>query len=112
MRPCRARYGLLPLLLLLAGTPAKADDPAFTLTLKDHKFVPAELTVPANVRFKLTIKNQDPTPAEFESHDFKAERVIAGGREATLTLGPLKPGSYVFFDEYHEKDTKGRLVAQ
>jgi heme/copper-type cytochrome/quinol oxidase subunit 2 len=107
----RASFALLPL-LLLAGPPAAAEDPAFTLTLKDHRFTPTELTVPANVRVKLTIRNQDPTPAEFESHDFKAEKVIAAGREVTLTIGPLKAGSYGYFDDYHEKDAKGRLIAQ
>jgi heme/copper-type cytochrome/quinol oxidase subunit 2 len=111
MRLHRASFALLPL-LLLAGPPAAAEDPAFTLTLKDHRFTPTELTVPANVRVKLTIRNQDPTPAEFESHDFKAEKVIAAGREVTLTIGPLKPGSYGYFDDYHEKDAKGRLIAQ
>jgi uncharacterized protein (DUF58 family) len=111
MRPHRACVVLLPLLLAAAPT-ARAQDAAFTLTLKDHKFVPAELEVPANVRIKLTVKNEDPTPAEFESHDFKAERVIPGGREVTLTIGPLKPGTYGFVDEYREKDTKGRLIAK
>jgi heme/copper-type cytochrome/quinol oxidase subunit 2 len=111
MRLYRAGFALLPL-LLLAGPPAAAEDPAFTLTLKNHSFTPTELTVPANVRVKLTIRNQDATPAEFESHDFKAEKIVAAGREVTLTIGPLKPGSYAFFDDYHEKDARGRLIAQ
>jgi len=112
MRSYRAGLALLPLLLLAVPQSARADDPAFTLTLKDHKFTPAELTVPANVRVKLTVKNQDPTPAEFESHDFKAEKVIPGGREITLTIGPLKPGTYKFVDEYHEDVAKGQLIAK
>jgi heme/copper-type cytochrome/quinol oxidase subunit 2 len=112
MRLLRASLALLPVVLTLTVPPASAEDPAFVLTLKDHKFTPAELTVPANVRVKLTIRNQDATPAEFESHDFKAEKVVAGGREVSLTIGPLKPGTYGFFDDYHEKDARGRLIAQ
>jgi heme/copper-type cytochrome/quinol oxidase subunit 2 len=106
------RPSLALLLLLAAGQAASAEDPAFTLTLKDHRFTPAELTVPANARVRLTIRNQDATPAEFESHDFRAEKVIAAGREVTLTIGPLKPGSSGFYDDYHEKDARGRLIAQ
>ncbi len=87
-----------------------ADPPAFELVLKDHKFAPAELTVPAGQRVKLTIKNQDATAAEFESHDFKAEKVIPPGGEASVLIGPLKPGNYRFYDEFHEKSAQGRLV--
>ncbi len=111
MRPYRAGLALLPF-LLLAAPAAKADDPAFALTLKNHKFDPAELTIPANKRVKLTVKNLDPTPAEFESDDFKAEKVVPAGREVTLFIGPLKPGTYEFHDEYHEAESKSRLVVQ
>ena len=110
MRLSRHALALLP--FLLAAAPASAADPAFSLTLQNHKFSPEELTVPANTRVKLTIKNLDPTPAEFESHDFKAEKVIPAGREVSLTIGPLKPGSYAFYDEYHEADAKGRIVVK
>lgn len=116
MRLSRARLALVPLFAVAlapaASLPVRADDAAFTLTLKDHKFDPPELTVPANVRVKLTVANQDKTPAEFESHDFKAEKVIPAGKDVSLTIGPLKPGTYTFFDEYHEKDTRGRLIVK
>lgn len=109
----RLALAALPVLLLLApGQAARADDPSFALTLKDHHFTPAELTIPANARVKLTIRNLDPTPAEFESDDFKAEKVIPAGREVSLTIGPLKPGTYEFHDEYHEDASKSRLVAK
>src|SRR4029077_21294920 len=92
--------------------PAQADDPSFSLTLKDHKFTPAELTIPANKRVRLVVKNLDPTPAEFESDDFKAEKIIHAGREVSLTIGPLKPGTYEFHDEYNEAASKSRLTAK
>jgi len=109
------RY-ILPSLLavaLLASTAAfGADDPSFELSLKDHQFTPAQLTIPAGKKVKLTVKNLDPTPAEFESHDFKAEKVIPAGKEGTLFIGPLKPGTYGFFDDFHKSSTKGVLVAE
>ena len=77
---------------LATAQPALADEPTFNLTLKDHHFTPAEVTIPANTRVKFIVKNADTTPAEFESDDFKAEKVIPAGREVTVIFGPLKPG--------------------
>jgi plastocyanin len=104
---------LLPVCLTLAlGSAARAEDATFSLSLKDHRFAPAELTIPANQRVRLVVKNLDATPAEFESKSFKAEKVVPAGREVSLTIGPLKPGTYEFFDEYHEAETKGRLIVK
>jgi plastocyanin len=89
-----------------------ADDLSFELSLKDHTFTPSEITIPAGKPVKLTIKNLDSTPAEFESEDFRAEKIIPGGGEVSLHIGPLTPGTYGFFDEFHEDETKGTLVAK
>ncbi|MFC5519964.1 cupredoxin domain-containing protein [Polaromonas jejuensis] len=97
---------------LLAAAAGWAADTTFNLSLKDHKFTPAELTIPANTKVKLVVKNLDATPAEFESDDFKAEKVIPPGKEATLFIGPLKPGKYEFHDEYHEAVSKTYLIAK
>ena len=110
MRPL---FSALLFVAAVAVAPAfAADPPAFELILKDHKFAPAELTVPAGQRIKLTVKNQDTTSAEFESHDFKAEKVVPGSGEVVLFIGPLKPGSYKFFDDFHEKETRGIIIAK
>jgi hypothetical protein len=92
--------------------PALADSPAYTLTLKDHKFTPAELQVPANQKFDLKVVNQDTTPAEFESHELHREKVVTGGGQITVSVGPLKPGTYEFFDDFHERETRGRIIAK
>jgi hypothetical protein len=109
------RFTVAALAALLSVAPclaASADDPALSLTLKDHHFSPAEPTIPANARVRLVVKNLDPTPAEFESDDFKAEKVVPAGREVSLTIGPLKPGSYELHDEYHEDESKSRLIVK
>jgi len=54
----------------------------------------------------------DDTPAEFESHDLKREKVIPGNSEGTLILGPLKAGTYSFVGEFHEKTAKGSIIAK
>jgi hypothetical protein len=96
----------------MAAEGPPADTPAFTLTLKDHAFAPAQLTIPADKQVKLTVKNLDATPAEYESEDFQAEKVVPANGEISLFIGPLKAGTYGFYDDFHEDETKGTLVAQ
>ena len=103
----------LAVVLLVAVVPlAWADDPTFEITLKDHRFSPAEISVPSNTKVKLVVKNDDATAAEFESRKLNREKVIAGKSQATIFVGPLKPGEYDFYDEYHEKSATGKLVAK
>jgi hypothetical protein len=96
-----------------AGSAALAEEPSkVTLTLKDHKFSPAEPTAPAGKPILLEVLNQDGTPAEFESKAFRVEKVVVGGGKVTVNLLPLKAGRYRFYDDYHEATTEGFLVVQ
>jgi plastocyanin len=99
-------------MLFTAASLAWAQEMTFEITIKDHKFTPSELSVPSNTKIKLVVKNEDPTPAEFESKKLKREKVIPGKSQATIFVGPLKPGEYPFVDEYHEKTTTGKLIAK
>ena len=101
---------LLAALLALSGPISQALAQDFSLTIKDHKFDPAELQVPAGKEFTLKVVNSDVTAEEFESDD--VEKLIAGGQSATITLGPLDAGRYEFHGEYHEDTAKGALVAK
>ncbi|GAB3771619.1 cupredoxin domain-containing protein [Ramlibacter monticola] len=96
----------------LALTTAAAAEPEFTLLIKNHRFEPTELKVPAGQRVKLVVHNQDSTPEEFESHSLNREKVIPGGAKATIFIGPLKPGRYTFFGEFNEATAKGAVVAE
>jgi hypothetical protein len=105
--------GALSLAAISVPAPrALADDPALTLELKDHKFQPASPTIPPNIKVRLTVKNLDPTPAEFESEDLDVEKVIPGNSEITVNIGPLEAGTYEFYDEYHEDESTASLVVQ
>ena len=99
----------LPAVVGLAS-PVRADD--FSLTIKDHRFEPSELQVPAGKDLTLKVTNSDPTAEEFESNDFDAEKVIPGGQTAVIKVAPLDPGRHEFFGEYHEDSAKGALVAK
>ncbi len=102
---CLATVGLTP-------TRAAAEEKEITIELKDHKFAPAEIKVPADTAIKLTVKNSDATPEEFESHPLGVEKVIAGNATATIRLKPLAKGSYTFVGEYHEETAKGTIIAE
>ena len=82
------------------------------MTLKDHKFAPEHFTVPANKPFIIRLKNADKTPAEFESHDMKAEKIIGGGKTMSIRIRALKAGTYTFFDEFNEKTTRGTVTVK
>lgn len=91
---------------------AAAAELEFALVIKNHRFEPAELRVPARQRVKLVVHNQDSTPEEFESHSLNREKVIPGGSKATIYMGPLQPGRYEFIGEYNEATAKGAVVAE
>jgi plastocyanin len=90
---------------------AVADDPGFALALKNNQFVPSELQIPAGVKVKLVVRNDNPTPSEFESTQFHREKVVTPGQEIVVFVGPLDPGSYEFFDDFHPQ-TRGHLIVK
>jgi hypothetical protein len=109
--PRGASLLVLALLLPISVSAVAADDD-FKLVIRDHKFQPAELVVPANRKVKLVIENRDPAPEEFESHALNREKVIAGKSTASIYIGPLKPGRYPFVGEYNEKTAQGVVIVQ
>ena len=93
--------------------PVAADDaPTFEIVIKNHKFEPLTLEVPANKKVKLIVKNQDPTPEEFESYELNREKVIAGNSQAVIFIGPLEPGTYPYFGEFNMATAQGKIVAK
>jgi hypothetical protein len=107
----RAAAAALLTIGLASGAYAE-DATTLQVALKDHHFVPAEVTAPANKRLVLELTNQDATPAEFESKPLRVEKVVAGGAKIIIQIRALTPGRYRFFDDYHEKTTEGFLVVQ
>ena len=104
------RLPCLILALACAATGASAAE-LVQLTLKDHRFTPDQVTVPSGERFRIEVTNQDATPAEFESSDLRAEKIVVPGGKIAVFAGPLRPGTYKFFDDYHPDQAQGTLVA-
>ena len=108
-----SRLALLSLAPILAtATSASAQDPAFTLVIKDHQFQPTEFEVPAGQKIALTVKNNDSTPEEFESTELRREKVVAGGEQITVYIGSPKPGKYEFFRDLNPKTARGHIIAK
>ena len=94
------------------GAPVHAAEPEALLIIRNHRFEPTELKVPAGQRVKLVVHNQDATPEEFESHALNREKVVPAGARVIIYIGPLKPGRYEFCGEYNEATAKGAVIAQ
>ncbi|MCC7305314.1 MAG: cupredoxin domain-containing protein [Alphaproteobacteria bacterium] len=84
----------------------------YTITIKDHKFSPETLQIPAGEKVKLTIVNNDPSPEEFESYELNREKIIGGNSKGVVFIGPLEPGSYPYFGEFNMDTAKGTIVAK
>jgi plastocyanin len=106
----RTLIGVFALLIVFAPAANAAEEIA--ITIKDHKFSPDEIHVPAKKAVTLRVTNADATPEEFESHDFDVEKVIVGGQSAVIRLQPLDAGPYRFYGEYHEDTAQGVIVAE
>ena len=94
--------------LCLAQTQAV---PANTIVIKGHQFNPSSLTIPAHQKVEITVDNQDPTAEEFESFDLDREQIVEGNNKIKVFIGPLTPGKYNYWADYH-KDSKGVIVVQ
>ena len=105
---------LKPIIAALAFAPlcVVAADTEFSIVIKDHRFTPAEVRVPAGQKVKLIVENQDTTPEEFESHELNREKIIAPKSKATIYIGPLKPGKYPFFGEFNQSTARGTVIAE
>ena len=105
-----ALTGTIAFALCVAPFARAQEATVLSVALKDHRFVPAELTAPANKPVVIVVTNQDPTPAEFESKTLRVEKVVAGGAKISVQIRALGPGRYRFFDDYHEDTTEGFLI--
>ncbi|MGE5649859.1 cupredoxin domain-containing protein [Noviherbaspirillum sp. UKPF54] len=107
------RLACLAAALLLASAGALAQElPAFNLVIRDGRFVPETIEVPANTKFKLQIRNEGPGAEEFESIELRKEKVLAPGASSFLIFQPLKPGAYKFFGEFHPQTAQGRFIVK
>ena len=107
----------LPILIVvgvlgLTASAAVGQDAEARLVIRDHRFEPAEITVPAGKKVKLVIDNQDATAEEFESYELNREKVVPPKAQITIFVGPLLPDRYPFFGDFHKDTAQGVLIAK
>jgi plastocyanin len=83
-----------------------------SLVIRNHKFEPDEVRVPAGKRVSIYVINEDTTPEEFDSPALKVEKVIPGKSKGLVRIGPLEPGRYEFIGEFHADTAKGVVIAE
>ncbi len=92
---------------------ARAEDLAtYSITLKNHRFTPAEIHVPTGKAFFVSVKNLDDTADEFEMHNPAVEKVIPPGEEGKARIRPLGPGRFPFIGEFHADTAQGVIVSE
>jgi Cupredoxin-like domain len=103
---------LFALLSLSSSVALLAADSEYTIQLREHRFTPSELKVPAGAKIKLIIDNQDSTAEEFDSFALNREKIVFPNSKAIVFVGPLKPGRYEFVGEFNQSSAKGALIAE
>ena len=102
------------LLLCLALLPSLpyAEDLEYTLIIRDHRYEPTEIRIPTGKKIKLLVDNQDATAEEFESHELNREKVVPAKTKLPVFIGPLAPGRYSFYGDFHQQTANGVIIAE
>jgi hypothetical protein len=107
------RAAWLSLCLLLGLPGAHGEEPAsIEVTIKDHRFTPAEVHLKTGKPAFLVVTNLDSTPEEFEMLQLAIEKVIPGGAKARIRVRPLGPGRYAFIGEFHKDLAQGAIISE
>ena len=103
---------LILLIFMTMSSMVAAESSVYELSIKEHRFEPPLVAIPAGTKVKLLVKNLDTTPEEFESYELSREKIIPGNSEALIYIGPLDPGTYGFFGDFHQDTAQGKLIAK
>ena len=103
---------LLALAFCWLALGANAERAEHEVVLKNNRFSPAEIQVPANSLLWLVVENKDDSAEEFTSKDLHREKIIAAGKTEKIKIGPLKVGSYRFSGAFHPDTAQGVVIAK
>ncbi|PIT24229.1 cupredoxin domain-containing protein [Snodgrassella alvi] len=102
---------VLSLCSIMLSYSAVADDKVtLELKMKDGDMTPLTLNAPANKIIRIKITNIGKGPVEFESTQLVKEKVLAPGASSVVVIAPKKPGTYIFFDDFHLNKPQGQLI--
>jgi plastocyanin len=108
-----------PLVLSLAifvvaaiATSSRADDAIAELRFDQHQFKPLKLEVPAGRPLIIKVTNTSKETIEFESFKLNREKAVSPGETIIVHLPALSPGTYDFYDDFHQDVPEGTIVAK
>ncbi len=113
---CKTPIPFTAALLLSAAltlpTAVHAADSTAAIRFADHHFTPQTLTVPAGQPLAVKVNNASNETIEFESFKLNREVAMTPGEAITVHLPALSPGSYDFYDDFHQDVPEGAIVAK
>ena len=112
MKNLIAVFSLVGLLTVGFSVTAQGEDKTLELRFENRRFTPQTITVPANQSLTLRITNASKEPIEFESFKLNREKVVGPGETVTVRLPALRPGSYDFYDDFHQDVPAGSIIAK
>lgn len=102
--------------LILAASAAVAaagDSPAPPeILFKENHFTPQTVTVAAEHPMVLKVTNASNETIEFESFKLNREVAMTPGQTIMVRLPALAPGSYDFYDDFHQDVPEGAIIAK
>jgi len=98
--------------VLFSAAGSRGDDTVVELRFENRRFTPQTITVPANQALTLRITNVSKEPIEFESFKLNREKVVGPGETVVVRLPALRPGSYDFYDDFHQDVPAGSIIAK
>jgi Cupredoxin-like domain len=96
--------------LCFAGM-ARADEPA-QINFQDQRFTPQVLNIPAGHPSAIRVTNSSNETIEFESFKLNREKALTPGQTIIVQIPALTPGSYDFYDDFHQDVPEGAIVAK
>jgi hypothetical protein len=82
------------------------------LRFENHHYVPQTLTVPAGQPVTIKVINASKETIEFESFKLNREKAVEPGEVISVHLPALSPGTYNFYDDFHQDVPQGSIVAK
>jgi Cupredoxin-like domain len=110
-----ARCCLAGLYACVLSTPLYAQShrlPQFEVVARDGYLFPAELQVPAGIKFRLVMRNEGSVAVEFENLALRIERVVTPNGVSMQTVQALRPGRYLVIDEFRPDTANMVIVAR
>jgi len=108
----RILFCLLLLITVALESRTRADDTVVELRFENRRFIPQTITIPANQPFKIRIVNASKEAIEFESFKLNREKVVGPGETVIVLLPALRPGTYDFYDDFHQDVPEGTITAK